>query len=94
MPAVSDFLMQPGDERRANAEPALTPDDVRAINRAAAYLDGVLAISYNEKRALAKQLFAIAGNPMPLAPTYSAKNDAQATGASHPVHDEPSAEGY
>jgi len=44
-----------------------TPDEIRAINQAAAYLDGVLALSYNDKKQLALTLFQLAGNPMPAA---------------------------
>jgi len=43
----------------------LTAEDVRALNRVAAYLDGVLALSYNDTRQYAKDLFRIAGNPVP-----------------------------
>jgi hypothetical protein len=42
-----------------------TPDEIRAINQAAANLDGVLALSSAERHGVAMQLFAIAGNPMP-----------------------------
>lgn len=40
-------------------------EEVRAINQAAAHLDGVLDLVPEERRALAKRLFEIAGNPMP-----------------------------
>jgi hypothetical protein len=42
----------------------MTSDDIHTINRAAAYIDGVLALSDVERAAIARELFQIAGNPI------------------------------
>ena len=39
-------------------------NDVEILNKVAAYLDGVLAMSYDETKQYAMELFRIAGNPV------------------------------
>lgn len=51
--------------RSETAPERLTPSEIRSINQAAAHLDIGIALSAEERAALARKLFAIAGNPMP-----------------------------
>ena len=49
----------------AELAPPKASDSVRAVNQAAAYLQGILALNPTERADLAAKLFAFAGNPLP-----------------------------
>ena len=47
------------------ADQHFTFDEIRTLNQAAAYLDGIITISRERRRELATKLFKMAGNPLP-----------------------------